>query len=229
MAKDKTKRAVILARVSSVGDRQDTERQVADLSRFAEANGLEVVKVCEEHVSGAKKIEERPVLKECLDFCVAERVDFLLLSEISRLGRDTLQVLRSLERLNGAGVCVYVQNLGLYTLLPDGKETPVVGMVLTVMSEMGKWERENIRFRLNSGRANYIANGGKLGRKVGSVKTKEQKQKQYPKALSLLRQGYTCPNVVAICNAKGEKVSLRTVKRLKKEFGINTSASTKEA
>ena len=54
--------AVIYARVSSVGDRQSTERQVKDLSDYALYKKLEVRKVFEEHISGAKKNEERPVL-----------------------------------------------------------------------------------------------------------------------------------------------------------------------
>ena len=52
--------AVIYARVSSVGDRQSTERQVNDLSDYALYKKLEVRKVFEEHISGAKKNEERP-------------------------------------------------------------------------------------------------------------------------------------------------------------------------
>lgn len=45
---------VIYARVSSMGDRQSTERQVKDLSEYAKYKGIEVFKVFEEHISGAK-------------------------------------------------------------------------------------------------------------------------------------------------------------------------------
>ena len=55
---------VIYARVSSIGDRQSTERQVKDLSEYAKYKGIEVCKVFEEHISGAKKNDERPVLCE---------------------------------------------------------------------------------------------------------------------------------------------------------------------
>jgi predicted site-specific integrase-resolvase len=60
-----TPNAVIYARVSSVGERQSTTRQVADLSTYAAANSLAVDKVFEEHISGAKANKERPVLNEC--------------------------------------------------------------------------------------------------------------------------------------------------------------------
>ena len=62
--------AVIYARVSSTNDRQSTDRQVADLNAYAEIHKINVVKTFEEHISGAKRNEERPVLCECLDYCV---------------------------------------------------------------------------------------------------------------------------------------------------------------
>ena len=50
--------AVIYARVSSTGDRQDTERQVADLTAYAGAAGLDIVAVYREKASGAKDDRE---------------------------------------------------------------------------------------------------------------------------------------------------------------------------
>ena len=67
--------SVIYARVSSTGERQSTSRQVADLTDYANRNGLEVVEVYEEHISGAKRNEERAVLTECIDYAIANSVD----------------------------------------------------------------------------------------------------------------------------------------------------------
>ena len=85
---DEMKKAVIYARVSSTGDRQDTARQIKDLEKYARSQNVEIVKIYEEHISGTKRIEERQVLTECLEYCTRNSVDFLLLSELSRLGRD---------------------------------------------------------------------------------------------------------------------------------------------
>ena len=79
--------AVIYARVSSTGERQSTSRQVADLTNYASLNGIEVVEVYEEHISGAKRNEERSVLTECIDYAIANSVDVVLFSELSRCGR----------------------------------------------------------------------------------------------------------------------------------------------
>lgn len=84
--KTKEKRAVIYARVSSANDRQDTTRQIEDLKRYAVLQDIEIVRIFQEHISGAKKIEERQVLAECLEYCTKEGVNYLLLSELSSEG-----------------------------------------------------------------------------------------------------------------------------------------------
>ena len=98
------KTAVIYARVSSTGDRQSTERQVQDLNEYAEYRGLDLVRVFEEHISGAKRNEERPVLTDAVEFCLENRVGTLLVSELSRLGRNALEVLSNDKTLADNGV-----------------------------------------------------------------------------------------------------------------------------
>ena len=205
--------AVIYARVSSVSDRQDTARQIQDLTRYANAQEIEVVSIFEEHISGAKKNEERQVLTDCLEYCTANSVNYLLLSELSRLGRSTLQVLRSLEILHEAKVSVYIQNLGLYTLQTDGKVNPIVSILITILAEMSNIERSNIVYRLNSGSANYIAKGGKIGRKVGSIKTEERKREEYKEVIQLLKKGYSVRNI-----SKLQGIGISTVQRIKNQF-----------
>ena len=209
------KEAVIYSRVSSVNDRQSTERQVEDLKSFASKNDYEVKKVFEEKISGAKKLEEKPILLECLEYCINNNISCLLLSELSRLGRSTLQVLKSLEILHEAKVNVYIQNLNLYTLLETGEINPMASIIITVMAEMAAIERTNIVYRLNSGRNNYIAKGGKLGRTVGSTKTVETKKEEYKKAISLLKKGISVRDTAKLAN-----VGISTVQRIKKEFNL---------
>ena len=205
--------AVIYARVSSTNDRQNTQRQIEDLTRFANSNDYSIVGTYEEHISGATKNENRTVLMECINYCIANKVNYILLSELSRLGRSTLQVLKSLEMLHEAGVSVYIQNLGIYTLNATGEANPIASIMVTVLAEMANIERSNIVYRLNSGRESYIANGGKLGRKKGSVKTTEQKKEEYKEVISFLKRGYSVRNTAKLSN-----VSVSTVQRIKREF-----------
>lgn len=207
------KTAVIYARVSSVTERQDTSRQIADLKRFATAQNMKILNTFEEHVSGAKRLEEREILTQCLVYCKLNSVNYLLISELSRLGRSTLQVLRSLEILHDAGVCVYIQNIGLYSLQADGNVNPVASIMITIHAEMSNIKRSNIQYRLNSGRQQYINNGGRLGRRKGTVKTAERKKEEYKEVISLLKRGYSIRNT-----AKLTGFSVQTVQTVKNEF-----------
>ncbi|MEI8085826.1 MAG: recombinase family protein [Paludibacter sp.] len=209
------KSAVIYSRVSSTTDRQSTERQVLDLKSFALKNDFKVCKVFEEKISGAKKNEERNILIECVDYCVSKNIDCLLTSELSRIGRSTLQVLKTLDTLHTNKVNVYVQNLGLNTLNDNKEINPLASIIITVLAEMSSIERTNIQFRLNSGRQNYIDKGGKLGRKIGSEKSLEKLKEEYKDVLALLKRGYSIRNT-----AKLSGNSISTIQRMKKTFNI---------
>ena len=211
----KMNRAVIYARVSSTGERQSTSRQVADLTNYASLNGLEIVEVYEEHISGAKRNEERAVLTECIDYAIANRVDVVMFSELSRCGRAVWEVLDTIRTLKDNCINAYFQKEGLSLFSADGKENPYLAVMVSVLGVCAQMERENITYRLNSGRAKYIADGGKLGRKIGSVKTKERKQEEYSKVIRSLRNGKSIRDTEAICS-----VSISTVQRVKKEFQL---------
>ena len=205
--------AVIYARVSSVGDRQSTERQVKDLSDYALYKQLEVRKVFEEHISGAKKNEERPVLCQALEYCKQNGISTLLVSELSRMGRNAFEVLASVKELLDCGINLYIQKEQFNLLGEDGKPSLFAPIMLATLSTCAQLERENITFRLQSGRKQYVAKGGRLGRKPGSVKTVEQKREEYKDVIALLRKGYVIRDV-----AKLTRKSVSTVQRVKKEF-----------
>ena len=223
MCLNKTKikmNAVIYARVSSVGDRQNTERQISDLSEYAAFQKLQVSQIYEEKISGAKKNRERPVLMEAIEYCKENKVSFLLVSELSRLGRNAFEVLATVKDLIDSGINLYLQKEQLTLLDGDGKPTLFAPIMIATLSTCAQLERENIKFRLNSGRKLYIEHGGKLGRKVGSVKTIEQKREQYKDIISYLKRGYSVRTIAKLTN-KGAS----TVQRIKKEFNLGAHAS----
>lgn len=212
----KTKTAVIYSRVSSSGyqvNRQDTSRQIADLRAYAEFAQVQVVKCFEEHISGAKKNSERPVLVEAIEFCKNEHVNCLLCSELSRLGRNAFEVLSTVKELKDNSINLYLQKEQFSLFDKDGKPSLFSAIMIATLSTCSELERENIKYRLDSGRAQYIKNGGKLGRKKGSIKTTEQKESQYKEVLTYLRKGYSVRITAKLTN-----VSTSTVQRLKTEF-----------
>ena len=211
-------KAIIYARVSSTTDRQSTERQVADLSKYASANGIEVVKVFEEHISGATRNEKRAVLNSAIDFAISEKIDIVLLSELSRLGRSVYELQEIVKKLVDNSINCFFQKEGFSILNADGSQNIITPILISVLGVCSQLERENIAYRLASGRKNAIDRGVKMGRKEGSKKTVEAKEKEYAEIIKRLRRGDKMTDIAAWAKGKGIKCSLSTIKRLKREF-----------
>lgn len=208
-------KSVIYARVSSTNDRQSTDRQIADLTKYAEYKNIEVLKVFEEKISGAKKNSERQILVEAINYCKSKKVDILLVSELSRLGRNAFEVLETVKDLVDHGINLYMQKEQLTLLDDDGKPSIFAPIMIATLSTCAQLERENIKFRLNSGRQLFIEKGGKLGRKVGSIKSKEDKAEEYKQVIKELKRGTSVRKTAKLCD-----VSASTVQRIKTEFQL---------
>ena len=202
-------KVVIFARVSTAI--QEYDRQINELSALALSNGWSVEGVFAEKISGAKKNVERVELMKMVEFVEANNIDKVLVTELSRLGRNTLQVLEVIELLNGKGISLYIQNYGIETLTKDGEINPMSQFLITILSEVSRLERKTIRERVSSGYTNYRNQGGKVGRKEGYRKTDEQMKEQYTKEIQLLRKGLSLRNIRAITNT-----SVNTLRKLQK-------------
>ena len=208
-------KAVIYARVSSTGERQNNDRQVGDLTDYANYKRYDIVKVYEEKVTGAKKNQERPVLTETLDYCQSKQVDILLVSELSRLGRNAFEILEVIKTFVDKRINLYLQKEQFTLLDESGKPSLFAPVMLATLATCAELERENIQFRLNSGRKRYIEAGGKLGRPVGSGMTKEEAAVKYKRLIKELKAGTSIRKAAKLCD-----VSESTAKRIKKVFGI---------
>jgi len=206
-------KAAIYARVSSAGDRQDTTRQIRDLEKYALDNSIDIVKSFEEHISGAKKTKDRPILNECLQYCISNDIDILLISELSRLGRNADDVLANVQLCKEHHLNVYFQKEQLSIFNADGKEHPFLTIFIAVLGTCAEMERENIKYRLNSGKEKYIAEGGKVGRKEGYRKPDEKLREEYAGVIKQLKKGYPIRMI-----AKSEGVGISTVQRIKRKF-----------
>ena len=211
-------KGLIYARVSSIGERQSCERQIEDLTKYASENGIEVVKVFSEKISGAKRNSERVVLNEAIQFAETNGIFKILCSEGTRVGRSTWEVLETIKTCIDKGIDIYLQKENIHTLREDGSTDPFMAVYISCLSMAAEFERENIKFRLNSGRRLAIEKGVKMGRKEGSIKTKEQKESEYKDIIKLLKKGYSVASTYAIAKEKGIKCSISTIKRVKKEF-----------
>lgn len=203
-------KAVIYARVSSVGDRQNTDRQIADLQSYASKAGLGIVEIYQEKASGAK--DDRPVLVECISNLISGQARNLLLSETSRLSRTVKGVVNTLDQLTKSGINVFIQDLGLNSLRPDGSENPTAKMMLTVLALGAEMERNNIHNRMESGRRlAYERNPEKFGRPKGKKRPENEMLSKYPDVVKKLLKGLTIAETAKLCG-----VSPTTVQKVKK-------------
>ena len=199
---------VIFCRVSTFV--QDYERQINELTVLADRNGWTVRGVFAEKVSGARKNSSRPELNRMLDYISSEQIDKVLVTELSRLGRNTLQVLEVIDTLNKMGVSLYIQNYSIETLDTDGRVNPTSQFLITILAEIARMERKSIKERMDSGYNNYRNNGGKVGRKCGYRKTDDVMREQYGDAIRLLKKGISFRNVSKLCD-----ISVNTVRKCK--------------
>ena len=182
-------KVVILARVST--DKQEYERQLVELRDYCAKVGWEVVREFANKVSGAKRNEERPEIVELIEFVKSNDIRRVVCLEISRLGRNTLEALRT----------------------PDGNVNPVTSLICTILLEVASMERLTIRERMASGRNQYIAKcraqGIKMGRPSTYRKSESAYREQYAKEISLLRKGISLRNIHAITGT-----SINTLRKL---------------
>ena len=205
----------IYARVSSTGDRQSTERQVKNLTDYAASNQYEVKGIYEEHISGAKSNKERKVLTDCLTSAKVNGIDYILFSEMSRCGRAIWEVLETIKFCADNGINLFFQKEGL-TLFRDGKVDSIMAIYISCLGFCAEKERENTYFRLSQGRELAKRNGVKMGRKKGSVETREQKATKHADIIRCLKKGCSIRDTAKLCS-----VGISTVQRMKKMFVEN--------
>lgn len=186
----------IFARVST--NVQDYERQVNELTALANGKGWNVEAIFCEKISGAKANAERKELTRLIKYVQANRINKVAVTELSRLGRDTLQVLEVIESFNELGISLYIQNYNIETLNEDGTINPMSQFLITILAEVARMERKTIRERVESGYKNYRANGGRVGRKQGYKKSAETMREQYAEEIRLLRKGISLRNISKI-------------------------------
>ena len=119
-------------------------------------------------ISGKIPFNEREKGTELIQLVEQGKVTELVVEELSRLGRNTIDVLLTLQHLEEHNVNVVVRNMGNLQSTVNGNKNPVWNLITSVMSSLYEMERENILERTEMGRKMYVLNGGKLGRKKGT-------------------------------------------------------------
>jgi DNA invertase Pin-like site-specific DNA recombinase len=188
----------IFVRVST--QKQDYQRQLSELNAVAAKHRFEVVATITAKVSTRKKASERKDLEELLKLAATGRIEKVLTTEVSRIGRNTLENLQLLEELNKYKVSILSMDMGLETLTPEGRPSMVAEILFTVYSSIYRQEREKLVERIHSGLEEARRQGKTLGRREGSVKSNEVLLKEYAGVVKDLRAGISIRKVAKIHN-----------------------------
>jgi DNA invertase Pin-like site-specific DNA recombinase len=188
-----------LSSISQSGQRYEHDTEKYDLTML-------------DRVSGSVLFFERTKGLELKKLVEDGKVSELVVEEFSRLGRNTGDVINTLDWLDKHEVNVFVRNIGLYSR-PNGEKNPIWKMISSVMSSLYEMELDNIRERTRVGRLMYIQKGGVLGRKTGTNESENDfiNKPKSQKVLEYLKKEYTIREICKICD-----VSIGTTMKVKK-------------
>ena len=198
----------ILVRVSTI--KQETDRQISELTGHADAKGYEVVEICRETISGRADEAERHGLHRAEELARAGTIKKVLVHEISRLARRNSVTHRFVESLEESNVSLYWHAQGIETLLANGKRNPAAGIMLALLAEIARSEVDTLRERIKSGLAEAKRKGVKLGRPAGTKLRPDVFAEKHRDILRLLKSGQSVRNTAKI-SSKG----VSTVQRVK--------------
>lgn len=208
-------KAIIISRCSTNENRQDVTRQSQEL--IANYGGqYDIVKEFTYYKSGTKNDE---VNAEILDYAIKNEVKHIIALEISRISRKISSFALFLEKCNEHKINIVIDNFKLHTLLENGEINGMVQTMLSIASTFASAELRLLKSRLDSGRAKFIKDGGKLGRKVGSTKNTKQLLTEHSDIVKYLKQGQSVRNTMTLTNK-----SSGTVQKIKKLINTNIAA-----
>jgi DNA invertase Pin-like site-specific DNA recombinase len=200
-------KAIIISRCSTNESKQDVTRQSESLTSTY-GQQYQIVKEFTYYKSGTKNDE---VNAEILEFAINNGVKHIIALEISRISRKISSFALFLEKANDNGINIIIDNFKLHTLLPNGDKNAMVQTMLSIASTFASMELSLIQERLNSGRTKFIKDGGKLGRKEGSIKNDKTLLSEHSDVVKYIRQGQSVRNTMKLTGK-----SSGTVQKVKK-------------
>ena len=202
-------KVVIYSRVST--SIQDYTRQTEELLEFSNKMNYEVVSTFEEKISGGKTNEERPELMKMINYIKSNKIDKVLCWELSRIGRTTIEVLKTIQLLNDNCISLYIKNHNIETLNDKCEINPMSQFLIQILTSVSEMEKTQIRQRIKSGYESFRKNGGKVGRKEGFKKDNETLLAEHKDVVKLLKQGYSVRKTMKLTDK-----SSGTIQKIKK-------------
>jgi site-specific DNA recombinase len=220
-------KVIIYGRVSTHS--QDVDRQIEELVKYAKSKQYEVVEVFTETISGVKNRKERKEISRLIEYVNDhDEVKGVLVWELSRIGRNTLDVLDIINSLTEKKIWVYTKKENIYTLKEDLTESTNSKLLLTILSGVATLERETILSRSISGLRKSVSDGNWVGGVYSPYGYKKENKKividdEESKIIKRIFQLYLEGNgTKRLCNILNkEKVPTRYNKAVKGTVKIN--------
>lgn len=206
-------KVVIYSRVSTLT--QDYKRQTKELIEYSEKMGYSVLGKFEEKISGGKDNEDRPKLMEMINYIKQNEVDKVLCWELSRIGRNTIEVLKTIKLLNENCISLFIKNYNIETLNDTCEINPLSQFMIQILTSVSEMEKTTIRQRVKSGYDNFRKNGGKVGRKEGFRKDNDVLLNEHKDVVKLLKQEYSVRKVMKLTDK-----SSGTIQKIKKILNL---------
>lgn len=203
-------KVILFVRISTPD--QSLDRQVEELTDYAAMQNWDVVHVVREVGSGSTAVENRNAINELKSVAVSLRVNKVLVSEVSRIGRTTSESLGVIDFLTKNRISCVEYQRKIETLNEDLTVNPIAELILSVLASCAKLEKSQLILRIKSGMKSAASKGKHLGRPNGSVKTQDRfLQENKAVVSSLMSERLSVRKTAKLYN-----VSLATVMKVKK-------------
>ena len=171
--------------------------------------------------SGLQKFSERKYGSIIMDMCKKGEVDTLIVEELSRLGRNTTDVMIMLDFFKEHKVKLEIRTHNLYSHNPNGTENKTFRLIVGILSNLYENECENIKERTKMGRDYFIEKNNRWGRNVGSVEDRETflNKPKTKEVIKFLKMGKSVRDISVRVGCSGKLVS-KVRKYMSKELEL---------
>lgn len=192
--------------------RQSTKNQT-NLRQLVKAHADEILYI--DTISGSVPFAERPEGKKLIQAVELGETNYISFHAIDRAGRNTINVLQTLQYFYDKNVVVKIDNLGLESMI-NGKANPVFNLITTILSELSSLEKSSLLERQAEGIAQSKLRGVYKGRVKGTTDSPEETLSKHKRVVKSLKSNPTLSlrQIAKLASDNDYRVSANTVKKV---------------
>jgi DNA invertase Pin-like site-specific DNA recombinase len=160
-------------------------------------------------VSGKIPFNRREGGSKLIELVKEGKVGKVVFEDLSRCGRTLKDSINTLDLFFQNNVIIKVRNIGIESHTPDGEKNPMWNIITSILSSVYEMERERILEITEMGRKQYVLNGGKLGRKIGSTESELvfERKPQTKSIIKLLKMGKSNRDIIGRLNCSPKTIT----------------------